>query len=99
MKLPASPCFSHSTLMRYLDLTLPSLAENLALDEALLDEAEAAAVRLETLRTWEAATFGVVVGRSSRDNIEVRGEACARRACPCCGGSAAARPSSSDPAA
>ena len=76
LELPASPYFSHNTLMRYLDLTLPSLAENLALDEALLDEAQAAAAPLETLRTWEAAALGVVVGRSSRVNNEVRGEAC-----------------------
>jgi lipoate-protein ligase A len=62
--------------MRYLDLTLASLAENLALDEALLEEAEAAAAPLETLRTWESPALGVVLGRSSRVDVEVRGEAC-----------------------
>ncbi len=62
--------------MRYLDLTLPSLAENLALDEALLDEAERATEPLETLRIWEAATPGVVIGRSSRVAAEVRGDVC-----------------------
>ena len=61
---------------RYLDLTLPSLAENLALDEALLDEAEAAGQPLETLRVWESRSLGVVIGRSSRLAVEVREEAC-----------------------
>ncbi len=62
--------------MRYLDLTLPSLAENLALEEALLEEAETAAAPLETLRIWEAVRLGVVVGRSSRVDVEVRAADC-----------------------
>jgi len=62
--------------MRFLDLTLPSLAENLALDEALLDEAETSVAPLETLRVWESSTPGVVVGRSSHVHVEVRGEVC-----------------------
>ena len=62
--------------MRYLDLTLPSLAENLALDEALLEEAEAAAQPVETLRLWEARQHAVVIGRSSRMAAEVRGDVC-----------------------
>jgi lipoate-protein ligase A len=62
--------------MRYLDLTLPTLSENLALDEALLDEAERAETPLETLRVWEASSPGVVIGRSSRVAAEVRAEAC-----------------------
>ena len=37
--------------MQYLDLTLPTAAENLALDEALLEEAETAATPIETLGT------------------------------------------------
>jgi hypothetical protein len=36
--------------MRYLDLTLPTLAENLALDEAILVEAESSNPPQETLR-------------------------------------------------
>ena len=62
--------------MRYLDLTLPTLAENLALDEALLEEAEAAAQPVETLRLWEARQHAVVIGRSSRMAAEVRGDVC-----------------------
>jgi len=49
--------------MRYLDLTLPTPAENLALDEALLEEAERAGRATETLRVWEPREPIVVVGR------------------------------------
>jgi lipoate-protein ligase A len=51
--------------MRYLDLTLPTLAENLALDEALLLEAEATAGP-ELLRTWEWGDCAVVLGTGCR---------------------------------
>ena len=68
--------------MRYLDLTLPTAAENLALDEALLDEAERAAQPMETLRLWEPREPMVVVGRSSRIDVEVHREECARRGIP-----------------
>lgn len=57
--------------MRYLQLTLPSPAENLALDEALLEEAEASPQPAETLRVWESSAMTVVVGRSSRLEEEV----------------------------
>jgi lipoate---protein ligase len=62
--------------MRILDLTLPTPAENLALDEALLEEAEAAAEPLETLRFWEPAENMAVVGRSSYVDNEVHQDAC-----------------------
>jgi lipoate-protein ligase A len=65
--------------MRYLDLTLPSPAENLALDEALLDEAEAFGRPRETLRLWEPSVPMVVVGRSSRLDEEVHLETCRQR--------------------
>jgi lipoate---protein ligase len=69
-------------LMRYLDLTLPTAAENLALDEALLDEAEAAAQPTETLRLWESPRPLVVVGRSSQIDVEVRADECRRLGIP-----------------
>ncbi len=47
--------------VRLLDLTLPQLAENLALDEALLLEAEAGRGG-ETLRFWEWSRPAVVLG-------------------------------------
>ncbi len=64
--------------MRYLELTLPTPAENLALDEALLEEAEAAPQPVETLRVWESPEMAVVVGRSSRLDEEVDLAACRR---------------------
>lgn len=69
-------------LMWLLDLTLDSPAENLALDEALLDEAEAATEPMETLRLWEPHSPMVVVGRSSRILQEVRWEVCTGRGIP-----------------
>ena len=62
--------------MRYLDLTLPTAVENLALDEALLDETEASETPDETLRLWEPRQPMVVVGRSSQFGVEVRLDAC-----------------------
>lgn len=62
--------------MRYLNLTLPTATENIALDEALLEEAEAAATPIETLRLWESPQPLVVVGRSSHVETEVRVAAC-----------------------
>jgi len=68
--------------MRYLDLTLPTLHENLALDEALLEDAEASAEPRETLRLWEPAETGVIVGRSSKVRVEVHADACRREGVP-----------------
>ena len=68
--------------MRYLNLTLPSVAENIALDSALLDEAEAAEGAVETLRVWESPELAVVVGRSSRFEQEVDLDACRRQGIP-----------------
>lgn len=47
--------------MHFLDLSLPTPAENLALDEALLLEAEAGR-RGEVLRLWEWPTPAVILG-------------------------------------
>jgi lipoate---protein ligase len=68
--------------MRYLDLTLPTAAENLALDEALLETAEAAARPAETLRFWEPAAPAVVLGRSSHLTNEVFLDACRAHGVP-----------------
>jgi lipoate-protein ligase A len=63
--------------MQLLHLTLPSAAENVALDEALLDEAEAgAADEGEVLRFWESPEHVVVLGRSSQLAEEVCLAAC-----------------------
>jgi lipoate-protein ligase A len=61
--------------MRYLDLTLPALADNLALDEALLLEAEAhpgGAV----LRIWEWSQYAIVLGAACRLAEDLDEEAC-----------------------
>jgi lipoate-protein ligase A len=62
--------------MKLLDLTLPTPAENLALDEALLDAAEAGDLPDEVLRLWEPTQPLVVVGRSSHVAAEVDLTAC-----------------------
>jgi lipoate-protein ligase A len=68
--------------MRRLDLTLATPAENLALDEALLDWAEDEGPGWEFLRVWESAEPMVVVGRSSRVEQEVDVAACRKRGIP-----------------
>ena len=57
--------------MHLLDLTLATPEENLALDEALLEEAEEADRPRETLRHVGIARAVVVVGRSSQVALEV----------------------------
>jgi lipoate-protein ligase A len=65
-----------------LDLTLPTPAQNLALDEALLNEADQAAGRgepdRELLRFWESPVAFVVLGSTGRLAEEVQREACDR---------------------
>ena len=59
-----------------LDLTLPEGAENLALDEALLLQAEEDQSFVEVLRLWEPRRPMVVLGRSSKIAGEVHVAAC-----------------------
>ena len=68
--------------MRYLDLTLPTAEETLALDEALLEEAEAAGRPTQVLRLWEPERPAVVVGRSSKLAEEVDEADCRARGVP-----------------
>jgi lipoate-protein ligase A len=68
--------------MQFFDLTLQTPEENLAFDEALLEEAEAADETRETLRLWESDQTAVVVGRSSQAALEVNLTACRQRAIP-----------------
>jgi lipoate-protein ligase A len=62
--------------MDFLEVTLPTAEENLALDEALLTEAESSARPREIIRIWESLQVAVVVGRSTRVAEEVNLEAC-----------------------
>jgi lipoate-protein ligase A len=60
--------------MKLLELTLPTLAENLALDEALLLDAEAGGP--EVLRLWRWDTVAVVLGAGGRLADDVDEAAC-----------------------
>src|SRR5947209_8847007 len=75
--------------MTLLDLTLPTPAENLACDEALLDAAESGSGG-EVLRFWESPEYFVVVGYANKVATEVNVAACEARGIPilrrCSGG-------------
>ena len=60
--------------MNFLDLVLPTCAENLALDEALLLAAEAGGA--ETLRLWRWPSRAVVLGAGGRLGDDVHEDAC-----------------------
>ena len=66
--------------MHALDLTLPTLAENLALDEALLLDAEAGGP--EALRFWEWASPAVVIGAGGKWAEEAHVDDCRRDGVP-----------------
>ena len=61
--------------MKHLDLTLPSPAENLACEEALLDASDENGGG-EVLRFWEARETFVVVGYANKIAAEVNVENC-----------------------
>jgi lipoate-protein ligase A len=67
--------------MLFLPGTLPTLAENLALDEALLLEAESSPVG-EVLRLWEWPAPAVVLGAGCRLTEDVNEPACLRDQVP-----------------
>ena len=75
--------------MKALDLTLPTPAENLACEEALLEAAEAGDSG-EVLRFWESPVHFVVVGYANKVTTEVNVAACEKRGIPilrrCSGG-------------
>ena len=62
--------------MKLLDLTLDSAYENVALDEALLESAEAGGNSHEVLRLWQPQFPIAVLGRSSPSATEVDEAAC-----------------------
>jgi lipoate-protein ligase A len=61
--------------VQFLDLTLPTPEENLALDEALLITAESDG-RAEFLRLWESASYFVVLGKNCSVSEDVWVERC-----------------------
>jgi len=66
--------------MQLLDLTLPELADNLALDEALLLHAEAGGP--EVLRFWEWQRLAVIIGAGGKWAEEADAPACQRDGVP-----------------
>lgn len=76
--------------MKLLDLTLDTPEENLAIDEALLEQAEAGLIHDDVLRLWESKQTAVIIGRSSKIDEEVDRAACDRQSVPvlrrCSGG-------------
>jgi lipoate-protein ligase A len=68
--------------MQHLELTMPTPAQNLALDETLLEWAEEDGDDHEVLRLWESPEPMVVVGRSSRVQKEVNEPTCSERGIP-----------------
>jgi lipoate-protein ligase A len=68
--------------MQFLELTLETPAENLALDEALLVAAEEDEAPAEVLRLWESPTTVVVLGSSSRYESETIVASCLRDGVP-----------------
>lgn len=78
--------------LRRLDLSLQEAEANLALDEALLLEAEGSERPIETLRLWQFADAAVVIGRGSKIAGEVDLDYCRGASIPvlrrCSGGAA-----------
>ncbi len=68
--------------MQLLDLTLSTPADNLGLDEALLDAGEQGALEDEVLRLWDARSIFVVLGRSGKVAEEIHAERCTRDSVP-----------------
>lgn len=67
--------------MKHADITLPTPAENLAADEAMLDWCEESGVD-EVLRFWEARDYFVVVGYANHAGSEVNLAACGAKQIP-----------------
>ncbi len=61
--------------MKFLDLTFPTPAENLACDEALLDFCEEQS-SVEILRFWEPKEYFVVAGYANKIESEIKVENC-----------------------
>lgn len=70
--------FGPSVPADWLEVVLPTVAENLALDEAILEVAHEGRLSRPVVRTWMAAEATVVVGSSSRIDEEVDRDACRR---------------------
>ncbi len=67
--------------MKWLDVTLPTVAENLALDEALLLAAEEG-IGGPVLRVWELPQYAVVVGSGGSVEADVKVVTCCANGVP-----------------
>lgn len=78
--------------MLFIDLTLPTIPANLAIEEAILELAEQGAWDREYLRIWQARELFAVIGRGSKYAQEVNVAACEDAGIPvfrrCSGGAA-----------
>ena len=76
--------------MRFLDLTLKTPQENLALDEVLLEWCDRGEFKEEIMRFWESPAYFVVTGRGNSVDLEVYVERCEKDSIPilrqCSGG-------------
>src|SRR3990167_824405 len=68
--------------MKYLDLTFPTPEENLACDEALLEQCEEGLIPDDILRFWEPSSYFVVLGYSNKIQTEVNETACQKEGIP-----------------
>jgi lipoate---protein ligase len=68
--------------MLFLNLTLPTPGENLALDEALLEECDGGRLAEGVLRVWEPQDYFVVLGRSIVAETEVNLQDCKKEKIP-----------------
>ena len=62
--------------MLFIDSTLPTIAANLAVEEALLELAEQGSWECEYLRVWRANEIFAVIGRGSKFSQEINVSAC-----------------------
>jgi lipoate-protein ligase A len=76
---PARPPSLPPSQASFLEAQIEGVAANLALDEALLEEAHEGVIATPIVRTWMATQPVVVVGSSSRIDQEVDRAACAAR--------------------
>ena len=81
MHSPTSQLDTAEVSCNLLDLTLPSPIENLALDEALLEDLEENESH-PVLRLWESDRYFVVLGRSSSLTDDVHLDACEQDGIP-----------------
>lgn len=68
-------------MIQFLPLSLETPAQNLALDEALLESAEAGEIG-SVLRFWESPSHFVTLGYTNRASTEANVEECARQNVP-----------------